>query len=85
LEDYEQSLKWAKQAAENKPTYWVPHAIMAASSSILGKFEQATKSARALLQVFPTISFSSLPIEPIRPEIAKKAFYEALAKAGVPS
>jgi adenylate cyclase len=85
LEDYEQSLKWAKQAAENKPTYWVPHAIMAASQSILGRPEQATKSAQALLQVFPTISFSSLPIEPIRPEIAKKAFYEALAKAGVPS
>jgi adenylate cyclase len=85
LEDYEQSLKWAKQAAENKPTYWVPHAIMAASQSILGKSEQAIRSAQALLQIFPTISLSSLPIEPIRPVEPKRKFCQALSDLGIPA
>jgi adenylate cyclase len=85
LEDYEQSLKWAKQAAENKPTYWVPHAIMAASQSILGRPEQATNSAQALLQIFPTISLSSLPTEPIRPVVPKRKFCQALLGLGIPS
>ncbi len=85
LEDYEQSLKWAKQAAENKPAYWLAHAIMAASQSILGRPEQARKSAQALLQILPTVSLRSLPVEPIRPVEQKRKFYKALSGLGIPS
>jgi adenylate cyclase len=85
LEDYEQSLKWAKQAVENKPAYWMPHAIVAASQSILGRPEQAKKSAQDLLQIVPTISLRSLPVEPIRPVEQKRKFYEALSGLGIPS
>lgn len=84
LEDYEQSLRWDKQAAEIKPKYWVPHAIMATSQRILGKSEQAAKAAQALLQVLPTISLSSLPIEPIRPVLPKRKFCQALLDLSVP-
>ena len=84
LEDYERSLKWAKQAAENKPTYWVPHAILAALQSILGRGEQAKKSAQALLQIVPTISLGSLPVEPIPPVEPRRKFYEALSRLGIP-
>jgi adenylate cyclase len=84
LEEYEQSLKWAKQAAEAKPVYWVPHAIAASSLSILGRPEPASNAAQALLETYPTISLASLPSEPVRPVGAKRKFYQALSGLGIP-
>jgi hypothetical protein len=56
-----------------------------ASQSILGRPEQASKSAQALLQVFPTISLTSLPTEPIRPVEPKRKFCQALSGLGIRS
>lgn len=83
-ENYEQSAKWAKMAIERKPNYWIPHALLTASLSILERV-QARSAAQALLQVFPSISLSSLPIEPVRPATAKERFYGALSREGVPN
>jgi adenylate cyclase len=84
LEDYEQSLKWAQLAVEIKPSFWTPHAIMAASLGVLERPRQAREAAETLLRIFPTISLASLPTEPIRPPEAKKRFYQALLDVGIP-
>ncbi len=85
LADYEEACKWARLSIEKNPEYWVAHAVLTASLVLLDRSENAIKAGQELLRAFPKISLQSLPIEPIRPEIAKKAFYEALAKTGVPS
>jgi adenylate cyclase len=84
LEDWEKAIRWAKQATDNKPSYWVPYAIMAASQHLLGRRDQAMKSAQALLHIFPTISLRSLPVEPIRLVEQKGKFYDALLALGIP-
>jgi adenylate cyclase len=85
LEDYEQSLKWARLAVERKPDYWMPHVMLIASLSLLERREQAFELTRVLLQLHPNISLASLPIEPVRPPEARKKFYAALAHVGIPS
>jgi adenylate cyclase len=85
LEDYEQSCKWARLAVERKRDYWVPHAILVASLSLLERRQQARDAAQALLELHPIISLASLPIEPVRPVEAKKKFYQSLAREGIPS
>jgi adenylate cyclase len=85
LAEYEESCKWAKISIERKPEYWLPHAVLTASLMLMNRTAEATKASEEFLTRFPTISLHSLPIEPIRPVTAKKLFYEALAKAGVPN
>ena len=63
----------------------MPHAILAASLVLLEKGEQARSAAQSLLQVFPGITLSSLPIEPVRPLEAKAKFYNALLSVGIPN
>lgn len=85
LEDYEESLKWAKLAIDRKPGYWLPHSLQTASLYLLGRGEQAESAAQGLKQVFPGITLDTLPLEPVRPSEAKKRFYKALSEVGIPS
>jgi adenylate cyclase len=84
LSDYEQSRKWAQLSIERKPDWWVGHALVIASMVRLGKKGDAVSAAIELLRIAPTISLSSLPIQPVRPLAARKLFYEALRMAGIP-
>jgi hypothetical protein len=81
LGEYVEAIKWARLSMDGLE-YWVPHAIVVASLNLLGRNEEAKAAAISLLQVFPAFSLQSLPIQPIRPTGAKKAFYEALEEAG---
>jgi adenylate cyclase len=83
--NYEQSSRWARLAVERKPSYWMPHAVLAASLVLLEKGEQARCAAQSLLQAFPSITLSTLPIEPVRPLEAKTKFYKALSSVGIPN
>ncbi|MDA9465580.1 adenylate/guanylate cyclase domain-containing protein [Bradyrhizobium sp. CCBAU 53415] len=83
--DYEQSLKWARLAIERKPSYWMPHALLTASLVLLERREHARSSAQILRQLFPNITLSTLPIEPVRPLEPKRKFYEALLSVGIPN
>jgi adenylate cyclase len=82
--DFEQSRKWARLSVDKKPEYWVGHALLTATLTILDRIDEATQAAQDLVRKFPAISLDSLPIEPVRPVEAKALFYGALAKAGVP-
>jgi adenylate cyclase len=84
LSDFEQSRKWAQLSIERKPDWWVGHALVIASMVRLGKKGDAVSAAIELLRIVPTISLSSLPIQPVRPLAARKLFYEALRMAGIP-
>jgi adenylate cyclase len=83
--NYEQSSRWARLAVERKPSFWMPHAVLTASLVLLERGEQARSAAQSLLQVFPSITLSSLPIEPVRPLEAKTKFYKALSSVGIPN
>lgn len=84
LGEYEQAIKWGRLSLD-RSDFWVPHAIVVASLILLRRNEQARSAAKSLLQALPAFSLQCLPIEPIRPINAKKAFYEALAAAGLPN
>lgn len=84
-ENYEDALKWATLAIDRKPNYWIPHALQTASLNLLGRSEQAHRSALGLKQVLPNIALGSLPLEPVRPPESRKRFFEALSEAGIPS
>jgi adenylate cyclase len=84
LGEYDEAIKWARLSMD-RSEYWVPHAIVVASLNLLGKNVEAKSAAKSLLQVFPAFALQSLPIQPIRPIGPKKAFYDALEKAGLPT
>lgn len=77
------ALKWSNLAIDRKPIYWVPHAVQTASLNLLGRVEEARTAAQLLKQVFPKITLTALPLEPIRPADLKRLFYQARSRAGI--
>jgi len=81
---YEEALEWAKRAAQREPKNLFSHAILCTIYGLSGRIEEARAEAEEILKINP--KFSVAQIEEISPQknpAVKKAFIEALRKAGL--
>jgi TolB-like protein/Flp pilus assembly protein TadD len=81
---YKEALEWAKKAAQREPKNLFSHAILCTIYGLLGRIEEARAEAEEILKINP--KFSVAQIEETSPQknpAVKKAFIEALRKAGL--
>jgi adenylate cyclase len=82
---YAEALPWAEAAVRGQPNFGPALRMLAASSAMTGRHEQAQKAIASLLELHPSLRISNLPdlFLGTRPEGFPK-WVEALRKAGLP-
>jgi adenylate cyclase len=83
--DYEEALKFGRQALQEMPRSAVAHRVVAASLALLGRTEEARNAIRALLAVAPN-STTSLARKnmPYRDAEFVERYHRGLREAGLP-
>jgi len=85
--DYDEAVRFGRQALRDQPRNAVAHRIVAASLALLGRTEEAHAAARALLAVTPNFTMSYMR-EPPPPPYHDAEFFEryvrGLREAGLP-
>jgi TolB-like protein/Tfp pilus assembly protein PilF len=83
--DYEEALKFGRQALQEMPRDVVAHKVVAASLALLGRTEEARTAMRALLAVAPgfTMSLARKNI-PYRDAEFVERYHRGLREAGLP-
>jgi TolB-like protein/class 3 adenylate cyclase len=82
---YNEAYLWAKKALEYRPDFVTANRLLAVTSALSGRLEEAQRTMRYLLQLDPTLRLSDLKdVYPFRrPEDLAKAI-EGFRKAGMP-
>ena len=83
--DYNQALKFARQALQEMPRNALAHRITAASLALLGRTEEARDAIRALLAVAPNSTMSLMrKTMPYRDTEFVERYHRGLREAGLP-
>jgi Flp pilus assembly protein TadD len=83
--DYEEALKFGRQALQENPRNAPAHRVVAASLALLGRTEEARKAMRALLAVAPKSSVThSRKFMPYRDAEFVERYLRGLREAGLP-
>jgi adenylate cyclase len=83
--DYDEALKFGRQALQEMPKNAVAHRIVAASLALLGRTEEAREAVRALLAVAPNTTLSRLrKFHSYRETEFVERYHKGLSEAGLP-
>jgi adenylate cyclase len=83
--DYNEALKFGKQALQEMPRYGPAHRVVAASLALLGRTEEARKAMRDFLAIDPKFSMTSMRrVLPYRDTEFVERYLRALKEAGTP-
>jgi adenylate cyclase len=83
--DYDEALKFGRQALQEMPRHAVAHRVVAASLALLGRTEEARKAMRALLAVAPNSTMSHVrKYIPYRDAEFVERYHRGLREAGLP-
>ena len=82
---YNEARLWAKKVLEHRPDHLAAHRLVAASSTLGGRMEEAEKTVQQLLQLDPTLRISDLKdVYPFRRPEDLANLIEGLRRAGMP-
>jgi adenylate cyclase len=83
--DYDEAVKFGRQAVREGPRFALGHRVLAASLALLGRTEEARSAMRALLAVTPnaTMSFQRMVIPYHDAEFVER-YHRGLREAGLP-
>jgi TolB-like protein/class 3 adenylate cyclase len=82
---YNDARLWAKKVLEHRPDHLAAYRLLAASSTLGGRLEEAEKTVQQLLLLDPTLRISDLKdVYPFRRPEDLANLIEALRRAGVP-
>ena len=82
---YDEASSWAQRALQVRPSYPTPFRLLAASSALAGRPEEARQAIERLRQVDPTLRVSNLRDRiPLRRTDDLARYEEGLRKAGLP-
>jgi adenylate cyclase len=83
--DYNEALKFGRQALQEVPRNAVAHRVVAASLALLGRVEEAREAVRALLAVAPNTTLSRLrKYHSYRDTEFVERYHRGLSEAGLP-
>ncbi|SEE27755.1 adenylate cyclase [Rhizobiales bacterium GAS191] len=83
--DYDEALKFGRQALQEMPRNVIAHRVVAASLALLGRTEEARKAMRALLAVAPNSTMSYMrKYIPYRDAEFVERYLRGLREAGLP-
>jgi adenylate cyclase len=85
IEQYEESVTWAKKSIEARPDFGGGWRILAACYGHLGRFEEATAALQEVRRLYPDLTIQSMRAShpSTRPEHVER-YLEGLRKAGLP-
>jgi tetratricopeptide (TPR) repeat protein len=83
--DYDEAVKFGRQALQETPRNATAHRIIAASLSLLGRTDEARQAIRALLAVTPSFTMSDMRnTTPYRDAEFVERYHRGLREAGLP-
>jgi len=83
--DYEEAVKFGRQAMREQPRHAQAHRIVAAGLALLGRTEEAHAAMRALLAVTPNFTMSHMQMNiPYRDAEFVERYLRGLREAGLP-
>jgi adenylate cyclase len=83
--DYDEALRFGRQALQEMPRNATAHRVIAASLALLGRLEEARKAVAALLVVSPNFTMSLMRnVTPYRDGEFVERYHRGLREAGVP-
>jgi len=83
--DYDEALKFRRQALQEMPRNVIAHRVVAASLALLGRTEEARKAMRARLAVAPDFTMSYMrKYIPYRDAEFVERYLRGLPEAGLP-
>jgi adenylate cyclase len=83
--DYDEALKFGRQAAQEMPRNALAHRVVAASLALLGRSDEAHEAMRALLTITPNATMVEMrKYNPYRDANFVERYHSALREAGLP-
>jgi len=85
IEKYEEAIYWGEKAVRQNPKDLIGHVILCTIYSSAGRMEEARREASEVLKINPKYSVSRAEkTNPLKNQAAKKRYFDALRKAGLP-
>ena len=86
IEKYDEAIFWGEKAVKLNPKDLIGHVLLCASYSCAGRMDDARREASEVLRINPKYSVSQAEkTSPLKNQAAKKRYYDALRKAGLPN